>query len=439
MGPADVWDGGSRPRSSPVAPSGPAPRRHRFASLNTRVAAVLVALIVVGGVVLIDLELFHRPAPANTTPQETHNFPTPIQHVIVIFMEDQDLGDVLTNGSFERYLATHYAFASGYYGLTSDSLKNYEYATSGDEGDPNASNLANLVNTTGESWMAYIESMPTPCDPNSTVANTTLPASEVGNQTDHLVYDTNHDPWVEYNYRFIGKGNQTAYCDQHVVNLSQWNTTLTSGALPNYAWITPNDTNDDHECPACPEAIAHGDAWLRGFLNPFLNSSYFRNSVVLLAYDYNSTEALPNGQPDNVPAPVYMVAISPWAHLDFTSNVGYNDFNILTTTEWLLGLGHTGHNDNWPQNPPMTDLFDFAATYVVSGTVTNNGSPVAGASVGGDGYDVITGMNGTFELPLPNGTYSFSASLSHGTCYGSPQGFTVAGGPTIADFRLSCA
>ncbi|MFZ1022761.1 MAG: alkaline phosphatase family protein [Thermoplasmata archaeon] len=427
------------PHAAPSPPYRP-PRRHRFANLNLRIAAILVVLIVVGGFIIIELDLTHKPDKPGPPAPIQPDFPTPIQHLIVLFMEDQNIADVLAQGPFERYLATNFAFAQDYDSITSDSLNNYEYATSGAEADSSASNVANLVNASGETWMDYGESMPSPCDTTDSLnINTTLPPSIIGSDPDYIVYDTNHTPFVHYlsaYSQFIG-GNATAYCQAHVVNLDEWDQALASGTIPNYVWITPNDTDDDHDCPPtptnCSGAIAHGDAWLRAFLNPFLNSSLFASSAILLTYDYNDTEGYVVG-----PANVYFAAISPFAHRYFTSSVPYNPYNILTTTEYLLGLGHTGHNDGWTQIPPMTDLFNFNPTFVLTGTVMNSTGPVAGAPVEGDGFSITTGANGNFQMPLSNGTYGFFASSPDGTCSSSVQDFTISGATMNVDFRLSC-
>ncbi|MFZ0892762.1 MAG: alkaline phosphatase family protein [Thermoplasmata archaeon] len=294
-------------------------------------------------------------------------YPTPIRHVITIFMEDQGISDVLTGGSFERYLTTKYAEDSQFYGITSDSLANYRDAASGldSAGSATTKNIPTLVDKAGESWASYEESMPTPCDESSTYFNTTLPASVVGTQTNHLVYDANHNPFVD----FKNITSNLAYCKAHVLNLSAWNTSLQNGDLPNYVWIAPNDTDNDHHCPpaTCPGAIPHGDAWLRAFLNPFLNSSAFSDSVVFLTFDYNSSEKT------TTPANVYFVALSPYVTAGYDSTVHDNDYNLLTTTEWLLGLGHTGYHDNWTAYPPMMDLFGVTPTYTV--TFTESGLP----------------------------------------------------------------
>jgi hypothetical protein len=354
------------------------------------------------------------------------NFPTPIRHVIILMMEDQGLSDVLANGSFERYLLTKYASASQYYGLTSDSLANYRIAASGQNSNGGATtlNVPTLVDNAGETWAAYEESMPKPCDQTSTYFNTTLPASVVGTQADHLVYDVNHDPFVMFN----NITNNLNYCKAHVLNLDDWTTALQNGDLPNYVWIAPNDTDNDHHCPpaTCPGAIAHGDAWLRSFLSPFLNSSAFSDSVVLLTFDYNSTE----GYSTNL-AHVYFAALSPYAKAGYQSTIEYTHHNLVTTAEWLLGLGRTGIGDNWTTYPPMMDLFDFAPFYNV--TFTESGLPAH--------TNWTVSMNGVNEsssttsivFPVRNGSYAYSVNAVPGYTTNPSGGKVIVAGEPVPE------
>ncbi|MFZ3355130.1 MAG: hypothetical protein WA549_00050 [Thermoplasmata archaeon] len=105
-----------------------------------------------------------RESPALSTACAS-TYPTPIRHVITIFMEDQNISNVLAGGSFERYLTTKYAEASQFYGLTSDSLANYRDAASGLDSDGSATtkNVPTLVDQVGESWAACEERRLTPC------------------------------------------------------------------------------------------------------------------------------------------------------------------------------------------------------------------------------------------------------------------------------------
>ncbi len=76
----------------------------------------------------------------------------------------------------------------------------------------------------------------------------------------------------------------------------------------------------------------------------------------------------------------FMVAVSPCTRgvppagsNSLSSNASH--YNHLTTVEWLLGVGSTGHFDKPTLSPPLKGLFDFAPAHGKS--VTSSG-PVAG-------------------------------------------------------------
>lgn len=423
LGPARTKRYNAPPGSSSVAPEPSArgrpdphpapprqPRRSGVGNLHYRFAAVLIVVLVVGAGLLYGLESTHRsivPPPVPTVPSV--GFPTPIHHLIVIFLENHGRSDTLANGTFERYLAGQYASATNFHGMTYDSLQDYMYATSG-AFSPVVSSVPQLIDRAGETWSAYMQSMPVPCDRN---------ASANG------LYTPNHDPFVQYDYVTAS----AAYCASHVLPLTDWYSAVANGTLPNYVFVTPNVLNDSYN-----SSVIFADQFLQGFLDPFLNSTLFASSAVILTYDSNAQENPPPGTPGS--GVVYFAAVSPYAHRDFASNVFYNDNSLLTTTEWLLGLGHTNHNDNWAIDPPMVDLFDFAQTYSVSGTVSYQGTPVTGAIVSGSGYAVSTNASGGFSIPMPNGTYQLSAA--YGPCTSASTLLTVAGSSAGADFALPC-
>jgi hypothetical protein len=75
----------------------------------------------------------------------------------------------------------------------------------------------------------------------------------------------------------------------------------------------------------------------------------------------------------------------------------------------------------------MSDLFDFAPTYTVNGTVTNSlGQPMVGANVtNGLGVTVSTNESGNYSMTLPDGAYVLTANV---TGYGpDSQNVTVSG------------
>ena len=383
-------------------------RAIREASPSLVLSAVLASLLMAGGGLLYFLDSTRPNHGSPYAPGPTADLPTPIRHVITIFLENEPSVAAVLDGPFERHLAAEFASASNYHGLTGNSIVDYLDATSGAD-STTVLPIPALVDRAGETWAAYMESMPTPCDNRSSGA-----------------YSVAHDPFVDYHYI----SGAPSYCATHVLNLDAWNASVARGTLPNYVWITPNVYDDGHNT-----SVAFADHWLAGFLSPFLNSTLASTSVVFVTYDSNASGG---GSPKEGNGPVYFVAVSPYAARGFSSTGEYSHYNLLTTTEWLLGLGHTNHNDNWTAEPPMTDLFDFVPTYPVLGTVTYGGAPVAGAIVRGDGYTATTASDGTFELTLPDGTYALTASGSGDACGSEPQAFTVSNQSVTMNFELSC-
>ena len=273
--------------------------------------------------------------PGSNVSTTAPTFPTPIRHVFLIMLENAELGDAMRNGSFERYVASNFSTAGQYYALEHYSLPNYLLVTSGIATNllkvQSATNIGDLATNAGLSWKGEEESMPTPCD-----------------SVDGAPYDIYHNPWMMYS-DIVTK---PARCAAHVVNFSALSAAASSGIYPNYNFVVPNRTNDGHDTN-----VSFADGWLRSFLGPLVNATIFHTSVFFITYDEGTSNLGINRTVGG--GHVYFGAISPYSHVGFNSSKQYTDYNILTTTEWLLGLGHTGHGDNWTSHPPMKDLFTF--------------------------------------------------------------------------------
>lgn len=329
---------------------------------------------------------------------------------MVIYLENAELSDVLANGSYERYLAAHFAFAGLYYSVGHASLRNYLVATSGVDSSVfkvvGARNVGDLAEKRGLSWSAFMESMPTPC-----------------NNTSSGLYDALHNPFVLYS----DVVTNLSRCTSHDVSLTSWTQSVGNGTLPNYSFVAPNLLHDAHSTN-----VSYADRWLRGWLPTLVNSSLFASTAVFLTYDEGTTILGAHGRGGGH---IYLSLISPFARMGYTSSVRYNHYDLLTTTEWLLGLGRTGHHDNWTLNPPMEDLFQFLPTFLVSGTVTDTlGHPLAGATVSdGNGTSVVTTLTGNFSLQLANGTYSLTA---HALGYTHRTIVTTVAGHNVSSVRF---
>lgn len=403
-------------RQTPEIDRPPARRGGRV----TVVVSAAVLILLLASAMVPGTGASRSPAPAMGPAISSTAFPTPIHHVFVIFMENQARSTVLAHGPFEAYLAQHYAQASHYYGVCHPSAPNYLAATSGDPLQCGTdtyqvyttTNIVSLLTNSGISnWTGYMQSMPSACD--------------TSNAGDYVVH---HNPFLFY-HNVVG--NRT-YCDQHVVNLSNLNASIASGTVPAFAWITPNNVDN-----SANSSVATADQWLKGFLSPILNDSFFRSSVFFLTYD-ESLKTDSSGYNGTSGGNVYFAAISPYARTGYLDTVNASHYNLLSTAEWLLGLGSTGHHDGTSQFPAMRSLFDFTSSsppppqYALSGLVSStNGTVPAGTTlVWGNATtsaSVPVNASGAFSTELPNGTYDFAASAPGFNS--ASENVTVHGGP----------
>ncbi|MCI4368504.1 MAG: alkaline phosphatase family protein, partial [Thermoplasmata archaeon] len=153
-------------------------------------------------------------------------------------------------------------------------------------------------------------------------------------------------------------------CDAHDLNFTSWNSSVSSGVLPNYAFIGPNAT---HSCWKKGFGVSICDAWLKSWLSPLVNDSFFNSSVFFITYDEGQFGSTLGANGSLGGGHVYFTAVSPYACPGYVSYYNYTAFNLLTTTEWLLGLGQLGQNDSWVTHPPMTGLFCFPSNWTVGG------------------------------------------------------------------------
>jgi hypothetical protein len=312
----------------------------------------------------------------------------PIQHVVIIVLENEELQEVWAAGPYEKYLASTYGNATQDYAACHPSAPNYlamvstETNQCGSDNWNNYTNrtIANPLQTAGFSWAGYAESLP---------ANAcTAPGSAT-----HGSFATRHVPFLY----FANITSKTSYCQDHVLSSSVFNSSLANGTLRNYSFYTPNLCDDGHT--GCggnttdAQLTAQADSWLRDFLSPILNhtgrySSPKEQAVVnhtafIVTFDegaawlYNgySIKAISSGENyawcqangtagDAVcGGRIFLTVISPYSlHLkykDLTSQVA-----LVTTVEWLFGLGkvrNPGSYDSGGKYPPLKGLFTFSS------------------------------------------------------------------------------
>ncbi|HEV2165742.1 MAG TPA: carboxypeptidase regulatory-like domain-containing protein, partial [Thermoplasmata archaeon] len=149
---------------------------------------------------------------------------------------------------------------------------------------------------------------------------------------------------------------------------------------------------------------------------------------------------------------LYFTAVSPYTSGGHSFGNYSTHYNLLSTVEWLLGLGGTGNNDGTASFPAMQGLFDFGSTggsgsgsgsgpdYRLSGTVTvsGTGQPISGATVAvPGGPSTTTNSTGGYLVMLPNGTYELQ--VTGADLVERDVTVVVSGAPQVVDVNVTPA
>jgi acid phosphatase len=268
-------------------------------------------------------------------PAATHSYPTAIRHVVVVLLENAEVTTVLKNGSYEASIANSYAFAPHQFGICHPSAPNYLALTGGlarqcgSDGytEYTVPSIGSLLQAAGLSYRFYAQSMTTPC-----------------NTTNFYPYAVKHNPGVYYGSIV---DNSTLCNSVELPGLPHW---TNSSVLPNYTFVTPNLKNDGHDT-----GVAYADRWLKGWLSPFLQMKWFASTVFFIDYDEGSTGA---GYRTLSGGHIYLALVSPLTlgEQNFTT-ANTSQYSVLSTVEWLLGVGSTGNHDGTASFPPMKSAF----------------------------------------------------------------------------------
>jgi len=273
-----------------------------------------------------------------TTPSET------MQHVIIIVMENKGYDQIIgsPDAPYQSKLAKDYASVSRYYGVYPDSLPNYISIISGypyitNDKDPGTRaplkehTIVNLLESRNLTWKGYFEDMPNICHLKDS------------GKSGYIVH---HNPFLYFDIRNDDR------C-KNIVGLDEFLKDLSSGALPNFSFIVPNNIHDTHD-----STVADGDKWLSTFVPKIINSPIFNNTALFIVYDEgkkHDKSGFGSGTYGVTGGRLPLILVSPLASEGFVSSVEYTHYNLLSTIESILNLGNLGKGDKISK--PMTDLF----------------------------------------------------------------------------------
>lgn len=212
----------------------------------------------------------------------------PSVHVALIIMENQDYSGVVGSSSapYLNSLISKYALATNYYANSvGSSLPDYFELTVGDTvtntagytGSVTEDNVVRELNKAGKTWKVYAEDLPYAGDISRTDAGT--------DSAGQPAYVYIHNPFVYLCDVNGASGCPVAYDPaqaQNVVPYSQLAQDISSGNLPDYIFIIPNNCHNTHDCP-----LSTGDAWLQANVPQLLNSSAFQSGggILIITFD----------------------------------------------------------------------------------------------------------------------------------------------------------
>src|SRR5439155_1406584 len=115
---------------------------------------------------------------------------------------------------------------------------------------------------------------------------------------------------------------------KNLVPFTQFPTDLANNALPDYAFVVPNECNDAHDC-----SLATADAWLRTNIDPLVKSPQFqRDGLLVIVFDEAGSDNTDGG------GHVACVIVSPKAKKGYQSQTQYQHQSLLRLTGEALGL-----------------------------------------------------------------------------------------------------
>jgi hypothetical protein len=195
-------------------------------------------------------------------------------HIAVIVMENREYGDLIGSRSapYINSLARRYGLATGMYAITHPSLPNYLALTGGStfgidsdctDCSVGATSIVDQLGRAHLSWRAYMEGLPKPCFTGGSAGD----------------YAKKHDPFAYY----TRVTRDPARC-ANIVPLTRLSSDERAGALPSFAWISPNLCHDMHDC-----SVSTGDRFLAGLVPPLLHALGPRG-LLFLTWDEGSSD-----------------------------------------------------------------------------------------------------------------------------------------------------
>jgi len=262
-------------------------------------------------------------------------------HIMLIVEENQGYAQIIGNDAdpYINSLASKYASATKWYGMTDSSLGDYVALISGTIGSYSSPTLVDELAARGISWGAYMESMPSACYTGTGVGD----------------YSKVHNPFVY----FKSIKREPSQCDRVVPFLvndgSGFAKALNTNTAPDFMYVVPNICDDMHNsCTRIDNPIKQGDQWLKSNLPTVFNSQWYASGgIVIITWDSattSDTSGWNTGDGGHIPT----IVISATSHGAFTT--GGNHYGTLRAIEEAYGGPLLGGSES-AANGDLTPAF----------------------------------------------------------------------------------
>ncbi len=409
---------------------------------RSRIIRLVLLMAVLAASQTIDFETSMELQTVNATLSSSSAF----QYIVTILMENNGLCDVtpsvVSSCSFSSIpapylttLAQTYGFSTHYTAVDHPSEPNYVAlfggSTFGYTSDGyccfqlNAPNLVDRLEAAGLTWKAFAE------DASGSGTCNFMP------------------PRAGDHYPFIGFSDMktSARCADMLTTTSpldpEFAGALNGATLPNYVWLTPNDTDNMHS-----SSVAVGDAYLATLVPLILSSRMFttQKAALFIVFD-EGNDFCPTGNSNS--DCVVAEWSGPAVKKAYSSSTSYNHYSYLSTLEANWNLPSLTSND--ASATPMTEFFGTSPPPTLSASFTYSpSSPQTGQTVSFTGsvsggtppysYSWSFGDGSTGMGSSPQHTYSSTGTLTVALTVkdnGSPQrtatsqqSLTVSGAPS---------
>jgi phosphatidylinositol-3-phosphatase len=257
--------------------------------------------------------------------------PVPVfDHIVVMVFENQEYTSVIGNRWWPVYnrLGVQFTLLTKYFAVTHPSLPNYLAMIGGDtfKVDTNypqnlidAPILTDYIESSGRTWKAYMDSMPEACG-----------------LEDNDMYVQQHNPFVY----FSSIRTNTERCKTHIVPMTELDSDLKEGKLPNFVFVAPNLCHSARAAYTNPEkcGLQATDAWIGRWVDKLMAyPSMLTNGVVIITWDEGESDhgccGMRNGG-GRVPT----LLISSRVKQGFQDDTPYTHYSLIKTIadSWTL-------------------------------------------------------------------------------------------------------